>query len=80
MIDNLNIRKRKFFESTTQEKIVNKLSKNEIKIKQRDSHRWSSVLKLIFGSFLMGIIAFIYFLYLKSLHENNLWFSNLKVN
>ena len=37
------------------------------------------VLKIIVGLFLMLIISYYYSRYLKLLHENNLWFSHIKV-
>jgi hypothetical protein len=38
------------------------------------------IITKIFGLVLMIIVSYSYSTYLKLLHENNLWFSNIKVN
>ena len=64
---------------------ISKPDENETKndIKEEKSPLFKPFLYLIsqilLGAYLMFVVSTKYAAYLKNLHENNLWFSNLKV-
>lgn len=79
MIDNSSIRKRRLIKTFNQETKSNSYEKN-VANECYNGHSWISVLHFMFGTCLMVMITFKYSVYIKTLHENNLWFSKLKVS
>jgi hypothetical protein len=77
MIRNRKIKKNVDLPQTEQRDGV---TKQELDKEKFNFKLFFEIITKIFGLVLMIIVSYFYSTYLKLLHENNLWFSNIKVN